>query len=246
MASVWKHKRGDTTYEVRSAGNSLRLYTNGAFHSQHNPQYLFTGAIWDLLTLPSLCSTNPPENVLLLGVGGGTAIHQLSRLHELVSLTGIDIDQVHLQVAIEIFGVSYPHTQLICDDARDWLASHQSKHDLLVDDIFQHADNWRTDDPYRPHKTDRNWFRMLTGHLSRNGMLIQNHIDPASARHARKELGALGYRLLTFTNDGYANQVIAACRSDTSARQLKRNLETRLAAMPRRETSRLRFQCRVS
>lgn len=54
MAIIWSRCLGGVHYEVRSAGNSLRLYTDGVFHSQYNPYRLITGHVWDLLMLPAL------------------------------------------------------------------------------------------------------------------------------------------------------------------------------------------------
>lgn len=53
MAIVWSRQLSGVHYEVRSAGNSLRLYTDGVFHSQYNPCRLITGHVWDLLMLPA-------------------------------------------------------------------------------------------------------------------------------------------------------------------------------------------------
>ena len=67
MAIAYQKIVGDVRYEVRTAGGSRRLYTNGAFHSQYNPKHIFTGAAWDLLSLPSLCLAQAPKNILVLG-----------------------------------------------------------------------------------------------------------------------------------------------------------------------------------
>ena len=47
-------ERGGTRYEVRSHGASVRLYTNGVFHSQWNEGRPFAGGVWDCLSLPVL------------------------------------------------------------------------------------------------------------------------------------------------------------------------------------------------
>ena len=53
MAVIWqKHVEGKC-YEVRAAGHTRRLYTDGVFHSQYNPRHSLTGNVWDLLSLPS-------------------------------------------------------------------------------------------------------------------------------------------------------------------------------------------------
>ncbi len=37
MAVLWQKKTAGQHYEVRTAGNSRRLYKNGVCHSQFNP-----------------------------------------------------------------------------------------------------------------------------------------------------------------------------------------------------------------
>lgn len=107
MTLLWETTRDGTRYSVRSHGASVRLYSNGVFHSQWNPDRPFAGGVWDCLGLPALY--RPPDatrRVLLLGVGGGAVIRQLERLVPGASITGVEIDPVHLDVARRFFGVA--------------------------------------------------------------------------------------------------------------------------------------------
>jgi hypothetical protein len=54
MAVLWAKNIAGTCYEVRTAGRTRRLYTDGVFHSQHHPERLFDGDVWDLLMMPAL------------------------------------------------------------------------------------------------------------------------------------------------------------------------------------------------
>ena len=53
MAVIWSKTTKDTHFEVRRAGRSVRLYSNGVFHSQYNPANPISGTVWDLLLLPA-------------------------------------------------------------------------------------------------------------------------------------------------------------------------------------------------
>ena len=89
---MWSKQTADNLYEVRSAGQSIRLYTNDVFHSQFNPRRTVDGSLWDLLSLPVLLL--PPEpalKVLVLGVGGGAVIRQLAVLLEHPDIVGVDL-----------------------------------------------------------------------------------------------------------------------------------------------------------
>lgn len=59
MAVIWQRRHNQQHYEVRTAGRSVRLYTNGVFHSQYNPAHIMSGGVWDLLCLPLLLRHQP-------------------------------------------------------------------------------------------------------------------------------------------------------------------------------------------
>ena len=106
MSVLWETDRNGTHYSVRAHGASVRLYSNRVFHSQWNPDRPFAGGVWDCLGLPVLYRpVARVRRVLLLGVGGGAVIRQLERLVPGASVTGIEIDPVHLDVARRWFGV---------------------------------------------------------------------------------------------------------------------------------------------
>ena len=206
MALIWRQLEGDTSYEVRSAGSSIRLYTNGAFHSQYSPKHLFTGGVWDLLSVPTQfqpSKVKQPASVLMLGVGGGSAIHQLNTLLQPESIVGIEFNPVHLKVAKKYFGLRYPNLQLIEADAFDWIKKHKRKFDVIVDDLFIHAEA----DPVRPFALDQHWLKQLDNHLTDKGILIQNHLDRRSAAAACKALKSRFQSALLFTTPQYENVV---------------------------------------
>ena len=222
-------------YEVRTAGASRRLYTNGAFHSQYNPRHLFTGAVWDLLSLPSLFMMKAPRRVLVLGVGGGTVIHQLNQLHPLKNVVGIELDPVHIDIARNHFDLNYPHTSLILADGKSWLSESTECFDYIVDDIFLHT----AADPMRPHAPDREWFDQLLAHLAPGGAIVQNHISRRDARRASNTVRS-SLRVLPFETQMYENCVIACFDDQSSASRIRRRGLQRIDAMPRRITGRLR------
>lgn len=68
MSLIWSKNVSGVQYEVRSAGSSKRLYTNGVFHSQYNPVQKITGHVWDLLMIPAFFyPQNTIKKVLVLG-----------------------------------------------------------------------------------------------------------------------------------------------------------------------------------
>lgn len=244
MATIWRHEFAGKRYEVRRAGGSLRLYTNGAFHSQHNPRHLFTGAVWDLLSLPALFAPNLPRKILLMGLGGGTAVHQLRSLLSGCNITALELDPVHISVATRLFNVDADNVSLVQADAVDWLKRHRRRWDLVIDDIFTDAPA----DPERPVPVDAAWLGRLAARTGRHGVIVQNHLSPRLARdlaceHARllTEQFAAG---LLFMMPNYENGILALYRDRISLGHARRMALDRIAAIDAGAARKLRFSVR--
>ncbi|MEE2805070.1 MAG: methyltransferase domain-containing protein [Pseudomonadota bacterium] len=180
MAVLFHHCVDDTVYEVRSAGNSRRLYTNGVLHSQFNSRQCVTGSVWDLLWLPLFFNPSPrPERVLLLGVGAGAVVRQLASLVRPQHVIGIEIDPLHLTIAREFFGVTKDMATLVCTDAREYVQRYRGpSFDLVVDDLFTGTDGC----PRRALAFDEAWLRSLRRVLKPTGTLTVNFADRAELK----------------------------------------------------------------
>lgn len=228
MAIVWQQTVGGSHYQVRSAGRTRRLYTNGVFHSQYHPDRALAGGIWDLLWLPALF--RPPgriRRVLLLGVGGGAVIHALQRHVRPVEIVGVERNPVHLQVARRFFGVTDRLARLVQGDAVHWLQDyHGPSFDMIIDDLFGEENG----EPVRAVPASGGWCRTLLRHLDRNGILVMNHMGypeldasgcVATARLARRFESV--YRL---SLPAYENAIGVFLRSEGSRRVFTANLAT--------------------
>lgn len=135
MAILWQKHLDGTHYEVRTAGKSHRLYTNGVFHSQYHPERATTGGIWDLLVLPAFfLAPEKIQRVLVLGVGGGAVIRQLQRYVRPQSIVGVELNPVHLEVARRFFGVDDSMAELHQADAVSWLESYSGPpFDMIIE-----------------------------------------------------------------------------------------------------------------
>lgn len=182
MAILWQKQVNGTRYEVRSAGATRRLYTDGVFHSQYNPNKPLSGGIWDLLMLPVFFAK--PENikrVLVLGVGGGTVIHQLKRYVQPEEIVGIDLNPVHLQVARTFFGINKSIAELHQADAVKWLQQYDGPpFDLIIEDLFGEQDG----EPLRAVEPSAKWFNLMSRNLTRNGILVMNFIGASGLRRS--------------------------------------------------------------
>ncbi len=227
MAILWEKRKDGRLYQVRSAGRTRRLYTDGVFHSQYRPQAAQAGGIWDLLWLPALLA--PPESirrVLLLGVGGGAVIQQLHRYLQPAEIIGIERDPVHLQVARRFFGITPDRAQLVEADAVDWLGDHAGPpFDLIIDDLFGEADG----EPVRAVPANPRWCATLCRQLSGHGMLVMNFISAADLRNS----ACLAYRKyrqvfparLRLSLPAYENVIGAFARFPATSRDLRRRVK---------------------
>lgn len=181
MAVLWEKKINGDKYQVRSAGSTRRLYTNGVFHSQYNPRQLLTGGVWDLLLTPAFFyKPGSIRRVLVLGVGGGAVIQQLRHYVWPDNIVGIELNPVHLYVARKFFAVPSHGIELVEADAVDWLKNYRGpKFDMIIDDLFAGDEQG---EPVRAVAMTAAWARLLLKNLASDGMLVANFISPAELR----------------------------------------------------------------
>lgn len=209
MAVIWQKRVDGKTYEVRAAGQTRRLYTDGVFHSQYNPKRSLTGNVWDLLSLPSFfLEPTQLQRVLVLGVGGGTVIRQLRRWFPDIQVTGIELCPTHLHIARRFFDLEEDGVTLIEADAIDWLQTYDGEpFDLIVDDLFFEEDG----EPCRAVMANRDWMRTLVAALSPHGMLSMNFISSTDLRACavfhNKALQARFQNVYRFMTPLYENNI---------------------------------------
>ena len=79
------------------------------------------------------------ENVLVLGVAGGSVIKTLTQEVKFKGkITGVEIDETVISIADKYFGLNkIPNFQLVHDDAFEFVLKTKEKYDLIIIDIFQ-------------------------------------------------------------------------------------------------------------
>lgn len=228
MAVLWEKNQDDISYQVRSAGSTRRLYTNGVFHSQYNPNQPLTGGVWDLLLTPAFFY--PPgsiRRVLLLGVGGGAVIQQLRHYVWPDEIVGVELNPIHLYVARRFFGIPNHGISLIESDAVTWLKRYRGpKFDMIIDDLFGGDDEG---EPVRAVEMTSTWAKLLLKNLDKNGMLVANFISPKELRASAcvtnpiiANCFATAYQL---TNMMEENAVAAFLRQPSTPRKIGKYLE---------------------
>jgi spermidine synthase len=175
VAIIWQKKLKGTRYEIRKAGNSIRLYTDGVFHSQYNPDHPITRSVWDLLMLPAFFYDNASiKRVLVLGVGGGSVLQLLHKFIQPEEMIGIELNPVHIQIAKRFFGINKKIATLYADDAIRWMEKYQGPpFDMIIDDLFGEVDG----EGVRPIPLNSKWLGLLNRHTTKQGLIVANTVD---------------------------------------------------------------------
>ena len=228
MAVIWSKTTNGAHFEVRRAGRSVRLYTNGVFHSQYNPANPAAGTVWDLLLLPAFFRpAGAIRRVLVLGVGGGAVIRLLHHFIRPAQITGVELDPTHIYIARRFFGITERRADLIEADAHSWLRRYRGpKFDLIVDDVFGESEG----EPVRAIEADRAWLATLARHLTDEGVLVMDFVSTRTLLEANRimqqSLPTRFARAFRLSRSGYENAVGAFVSEPVAARQLRQTLRT--------------------
>ena len=246
MALLWSKQTGGTRYEIRTAGNSLRLYTDGVFHSQYNPTNPITGSVWDLLFLPAFFYPHQRiKRVLVLGVGGGAVIRQLQHFVGPEKIIGVELDAIHLMLAKRYFGLRGKKMSLMQADAVQWIQDYRgAPFDMIVDDVFAEQNGI----PARAVIADVKWLNSLLRHLSPDGILVSNFISSREMKQCayftepklRKQF-ASAYRLTTPATE---NSVGVFLKLSAETSQLRNNIKANPLLARALKTKKLRYHIR--
>ncbi|MBK8014422.1 MAG: hypothetical protein IPK13_24120 [Deltaproteobacteria bacterium] len=192
MAVLFRQVHRGQTVEVRSAGQTRRLYVDGVLHTQHRPNAGLSGGVWDQLALSGLLA--PPRSirrVLVLGLGGGAVIPILERFIKPEEIVAIELDPLRPKLARRFFGLRTSHRlRIIEGDAVAWVraqaqaqaragaqarAHGSQRFQMIIDDISTENGGL----PVRAVRADAAWIRSLSALLDEQGILTLNAFSRA-------------------------------------------------------------------
>jgi len=234
MATIFHKKIKQVDYQIRQAGDSIRLYTDGVLHTQYHQSKHITGSVWDLLFLPSLLVNNDkPLRILVLGVGGGAILRMFDHFLNCSNITGIELNPNHIELAERFFKVKGQAFELVEADAIEWVKNYsvfEQKFDLIIDDLFYEEDG----EPIKLVPPTSSWFYHLSSMLKPDGVVVMNFVGSKSAKQAAvlsnvdgapKELVARFPYVLHLTTPFYDNHVLAMSAQEISPQQLKYKIQ---------------------
>lgn len=115
------------------------------------------------------------NNVLVLGVGGGTIIQLINKYFSTAKITGIEIDPIMIKLGKKYFGLNeYSNLRIITADAIKWVNNNHSdlpsnRYDLIITDLYKGRDI--------PKELNSEIFlKNLKDLLNKNGLIIFNRL----------------------------------------------------------------------
>lgn len=227
MSLLWQKTSNGKTYQVRQAGASLRLYTNGTFHSQYNERQPVSGNLWNMLALPAYLHPGRLKHILVLGVGGGAVLRHLALLAPQANIIGVDLDATHLTIARRFFKVGGKRVKLVHADAVHWLSQYSDpKFDLIIDDLFGETKD-AEQMPVRAVAVTAQWLHTLQSRLQTGGIIGLNTEGSAQAKailHQLKQNPLRFEQWLQITQPRYHNAVVALLQGQVTQTQIRDSL----------------------
>lgn len=228
MAILWKKQTRNGLLEIRSAGQTKRMYCNGVLHSQYNPNAPLTGDVWDSMALaPAFAPPKQVQRVLVLGVGGGACLRLIGQHFRPQLIAGVELDALRVQLAKRFFGLKGKRFKLYCDNAVNWMKRYKGDpFDLIIDDIFGEIDG----EPQRFIPLTESWTQLLCRHLSPAGLLAVNTLcaqeleaSPLAQCTSYQKRFQHGYQ---FQHPQSENAIGVFSPFETTSRQFRNRLKT--------------------
>ncbi len=169
--------------EVFQAGKTRSLAVDRYVQSINWDSPFVEKRVWGVLA--SLIQEKRPEakSALILGLGGGTLCHLISKAMPKVQMVAIEIDKVMIDVAKEYFDLdSIPNLKIIRDDAFRVIAEsekydiHKDSFDVVVMDIYSGGE-------YPELASSGTFFSGLKRLVRPGGLLVFNRIYFGSHQH---------------------------------------------------------------
>jgi spermidine synthase len=206
----------DRRIEVKSsrAGRSLRI--DGTFASFYAPGSELSGPVWDALVAPlAWLPAVRRRNVLILGLGGGSAARAVRALAPRARIVGVEMDGDVVRAARRHLGLDALGVKVVIADAQAYLRRARGRFDAVLEDVF-------TGSGRRVRKPD--WLPepglvLAARRVAPGGLLVSNSLDEFSASAA--VLSGLFAARVGIAIDGWDNRILVGGPRALSAPRLR-------------------------
>ncbi len=123
--------------EVWGSDQEIEFRVAGAIHATWHKERFLTGMAWDAITAGVLLrEAGPPKSLLMLGLGGGTALRQLKHLIPNLEITALELDGRMISLARKFMYLDDLGVNIVHGDAYAWLKQNRHRFDAIVDDVY--------------------------------------------------------------------------------------------------------------
>ena len=155
--------------KITKRGRAVRLRAPEGTFSYYHPDHLFTGLGWDAQSASLLFLNVPVENVLLLGLGGGTVARQCRAMFPSARIVGVEISSTVIDRAYEQFELATSRIELVHSSGEKFLATTHDKFDAIIDDMWVAGASG-----IKPVLQNQNWLRLVTSCLHARSLYAVN------------------------------------------------------------------------
>lgn len=143
----------------------------GGTHATWQHDRVMTGYAWDAITAAALLRPGPsPRSILMLGLGGGTAIRQLRLLLPGTRITAVEIDPGMVDLARRYMHLDELDIEIVIDDAYDYVLQQNTLFDVVIDDVYLGGEG----DVSRPVEYSNRLIETLKNRCNPDGSLLAN------------------------------------------------------------------------
>ncbi|MFK7991291.1 MAG: spermidine synthase [Sandaracinaceae bacterium] len=121
--------------KVRPHGRELRV--GGTSASWYQPGRLLTGSVWDALAVPLVAlPARSRRQLLILGLGGGSAAHLLRAAAPEARIVGVELEEKVVTLARRHFELDRLSLEIQIEDASAFLERDAGGWDFILEDCF--------------------------------------------------------------------------------------------------------------
>lgn len=156
----------------------LKLGADNAYSSLYKENLGISDGYFDYFSMaPYINYQDKQKDVLILGLAGGTMVHQYNNLlgNEFdFQIDGVEIDKKLINIVQDKFDLKYDNLNIYNSDGRIFLRQNKKKYDIIIIDAFSKQ-------LYIPsHLVTREFFQELSSHFTNNGVLAINVVALSS------------------------------------------------------------------
>lgn len=150
----------------------LRLNDGQGVHSIYHPEEYFYNGPWEQVLVAPFYNPAPIlrqeiTSMAIVGLAAGTTARQAGIAFPNISIDGIEIDPLIVEVGRRFFDMNQPYLNVIVQDGRWSLAHSPDTYQIISIDAYR--------PPYIPwHLTTQEFFTTVRDHLTNDGVMVIN------------------------------------------------------------------------